>query len=327
MTDKTADAIVHATAAINGLSLHYATLGSGPVVLLCHGFPDLWYSWRRQMTALADAGYRVIAPDMRGFGDSGAPSDPEAYTALHAVGDMVGLLDHLAIERCVIVGHDWGATIAWAAAQFRPDRFIGVVGLAVPFSPRGPASLPAMLRATAPPSFYMLYFLEPGRAERELDANPRTFLRRLFYSNSGSMPLGAEPNMVTGKGGTLTESLAEPTGPIPWLTEEELDVYVAAYERVGFRGALNTYRSLHRTWELTAAWMHAPITVPLLFVCGSRDIVLRFPGMTEAIERLPHTAPKSSPPLIIPGVGHWVHQEAADRVNVALLQFLESVCR
>ena len=303
--------------------MHFVTAGTGPAAVLCHAFPEIWYCWRAQISALASAGFTVIAPDMRGFGETESRQACDQSTAVDVVGDMVALLDHLGFPTAAIVGHDWGATIAWGAALLRPDRFNAVAGLSVPYTPRGPASLPEMLKRGAPPSFYILYFLEPGVAEAELDSDPRTFLRRIFYSNSGDLPADLQPVMMVADTGQLTDSLLEPDKPIPWLTEKDLDVYTHAFVRSGFRGALNTYRSLHRSWELTAAWNDRKIEIPALYIGGSRDIVLSFPGMREAIDKFKYFAPLSEPPLVIEGVGHWVQHEAPSQVNKALIAFLK----
>ena len=315
--------IKHNHADINGLKMHFVTAGTGPAVLFCHGFPEIWYCWRAQINALASAGFSVIAPDMRGFGETEAPQACDQFTSVDVVGDMVALLDHLGIPTAAIVGHDWGATIAWGAALLRPDRFTAVAGLSVPYTPRGPDSLPGMLKRGAPANFYMLYFLEPGIAEAELDGDPRTFLRRVFYSNSGDLPADLEPVMLVADTGRLTDSLLEPDKPIPWLTETDLDVYTDAYVRSGFRGPLNTYRSLHRSWELTAAWDDRKIDIPALYIGGSRDIVLTFPGMREALDNFKSFAPLAEPPIVIEGIGHWVQYEAPEKVNQELNAFLK----
>lgn len=315
----------HSNAEINGLQMHYVTAGEGPAIILCHGFPEIWYSWRKQIGALAEAGFKVIAPDLRGFGDSTGPAEAEHYTSIDVMGDLLKLMDFLGVEKAGICGHDWGATIAWNSALLRPDRFTAVASLSVPLTPRGPNSLPGMLKLTAPPSIYMLYFLEPGLAEKELDADGRTFLRRIFYTNSGNLAEGLQPNMFVAETGRLTDSLYEPAEPLAWLTEEDLDVYEEAYRKSGFRGALNTYRSLHRSWELMAGWEDLKIEVPALYVGGTRDIVLSFPGMMEAVEMMKTFAPKAEAPIMLEGIGHWIQHEAPESTNKALIEFFGKV--
>lgn len=317
----------HHYSSLNGLAYHFVTCGTGPVVLFCHGFPDLWRSWRRQMVALADQGYCAIAPDMRGFGETQGPMEPTAYTCVDLVGDMVAILDQLGIEHAAIVGHDWGATVAWAAALLRPDRFVGVAALSVPYTPHGPASMVDMLRQTAPADFYMLYFLEPGRADAELDGQPATFLRRLFYTNSASLPQGRVPTMRLSANGLLTEGLDEPPEEMPWFDDVEIAIYADAFRRSGFTPALNTYRSLHRSWELMAAWADRTVEIPALYIGGERDIVRYFPGMQEMIDGLTIMVPRAQPPMIIDKAGHFIHMESPEQVNKLLLSFMASVFR
>ena len=174
--------ITHRTVEANGIRIHLAEAGEGPLVLLCHGFPESWYSWRSQLKAFADAGYHAVAPDMRGYGETDRPEEIEKYTLFHLVGDMIGVVDALGAERAVIVGHDWGAPVAWHAALLRPDRFRGVVGLSVPFRPRGSTRPTSAMPRTETSLFYQLYFQEPGVAEAELERDPRSAIRRLIFS-------------------------------------------------------------------------------------------------------------------------------------------------
>src|SRR5882757_5909473 len=169
----------------NGIHINIAEQGEGPLVLLVHGFPESWFSWRHQIDALAAAGFRVVAPDLRGYGKSDAPEAIDQYTILHLVGDMVGVLDALGAPTAVIVGHDWGASVAWQAARLRPDRFRAVVALSVPFRPRGPVRPTSVMPRTADAQFYMLYFQNPGVAEAELERDPRATVRNMLYGASG----------------------------------------------------------------------------------------------------------------------------------------------
>src|SRR5262245_11674109 len=183
--------IRHRTVETNGLRMHIAEQGQGPLVVLCHGFPESWYSWRHQLPALADAGFHAVAPDMRGYGQTDRPEAIDQYTLLHLVGDMVGLLDALGAESAVIAGHDWGAPVAWHAALLRPDRFRAVIGLSVPYRPRGPVRPTTAMPRTDDAQFYQLYFQEPGVAEAELGRDVRSTIRRLAYSGSGDAPRSA----------------------------------------------------------------------------------------------------------------------------------------
>src|SRR5215469_16448465 len=181
--------VTHRTIETNGIRMHIAEMGSGPLVLLCHGFPESWYSWRHQLRALAEAGFHAVAPDMRGYGKTDAPEAIDQYTMFHLAGDMVGLLDGLGEEQAVIAGHDWGAPVAWHAALFRPDRFRGVIALSVPFRPRSPVRPTTVMPRTDDAIFYQLYFQTPGVAEAELESEPRYFLHGILYANSGDGPL------------------------------------------------------------------------------------------------------------------------------------------
>src|SRR6478609_4656961 len=215
----------------NGIHLHVVESGpvDGPAVLCCHGFPESWYSWRHQLRVLGEAGYRVLAPDMRGYGRSAKPADPLAYTQLHHTGDLVGVLDALGIDQAVIVGHDWGGPAAWTAAQLRPDRFRAIAALGVPFLGGGDVAPTVGMRAAFGDTwFYFLHFQEPGRAEAELDANVETFLRGFFHSLSGDSP--RHPFEVLGGGprpSTVIEHLAQPTSVASWMTADDLEPVLA----------------------------------------------------------------------------------------------------
>lgn len=309
----------------NGITIAYQDEGQGPVLLLCHGWPELGHSWRHQVPALVAAGYRVIVPDMRGFGGTDVPDAVEDYTILHLVGDMVGLLDALKIESCTIIGHDWGAPVAWHAALMRPDRFRAVAGLAVPWSPRGShGSLVGMARAQGLNRFYMVWFQEPGVAEADLERDPYETHRRLLVGASGaSAAAGRGWPLVIPDGKGLVAS-CPPVESLPdWLSEEDLRTYATAYRRTGHRGGLNWYRNLDRNWALTAPWHGAPIRVPACFIAGSLDGVLRMPGMDKALRAMEGiTCTDYRGTTLIEGAGHWVQQEAPEAVNAALLHFL-----
>jgi pimeloyl-ACP methyl ester carboxylesterase len=323
--------IAHRTVEANGIPIHLAEAGSGPVVLLCHGFPESWHSWRHQLKALAEAGYRAVAPDMRGYGQTGQPEEIDQYTLFHLVGDMVGVLDALSAREAVIVGHDWGAPVAWHSALLRPDRFRAVAGLSVPFRPRGSTRPTSAMPQTESSVFYQLYFQAPGVAEAELGRDPRDTIRRLLYSGSGDVPGGSDntlgdrsPFMVPRTGGFLTRMSDPPTLP-SWLREADIDFYVGEFARTGFRGGLNWYRNIDRNWELLAPFAGAKVTVPALYVAGDRDLVVRFPGADQLIANLNQFVPKLTKTIMLPGCGHWTQQERASEVNAALIAFLREV--
>ena len=310
----------------NGIRMRVAEQGAGPVVLLCHGFPKSWYSWRHQLKALADAGYRAVAPDMRGYGQTDRPDEIERYTLLHLVGDMVGLLDALAVETAVIAGHDWGAPVAWHAALLRPDRFRGVIGLSVPFRPRGPAPPTSVMPKTDDAVFYQIYFQNPGVAEAELDRDPRLTIRSLLYTASGDAPRreGAQSiDMVPRNGGFLT-GLQNPAMLPSWLTEADIDFYTSEIAG-GFRGGLNWYRNIDRNWELLAPFAGLRVTVPALYVAGDRDLVVAFRGMDQLIANLSKFVPQLRGTIMLPGCGHWTQQERASEVNAAMIDFLANL--
>ncbi len=310
----------------NGLSMRIAEAGppDGPLVVLCHGFPESWYSWRHQLPALANAGYHVVAPDMRGYGGTDAPADPHAYSTLHHLGDMVGLLDALGAPQAAIAGHDWGAPVAWACALLRPDRVPAVVSLAVPWAPWSPTRPTDGMKAVfADTWFYFLYFQEPGRAEAELDANVETFLRGFLWSISAGPP----PEVLRGLAGgpitgTMLEHLDQPEELPDWLTEEDLAHYVGEFSRTGFRGGLSWYRSVDTTWELTRGFADRRIEQPALFIAGDREPVLAMmPGAAEAMHE---TVPGLQGIVSLESCGHWTQQERPDEVNAALLDFLDT---
>src|ERR1051326_2900276 len=214
----------HRMVETNGIRLHVAEMGKGPAVVFCHGWPETSYSWRHQLPALAQAGFRALAPDMRGYGRSDAPEPIEAYTLLHLVGDMVGLLDALEIDQAVIVGHDWGAPVAWNAALMRPDRIRPVVGRRAPYSPPGKVSLIDVLEKGGLTDFYMMYFQEPVVAQREFERDVPSALRRMLYSASGNLPEGTYWKAFRAPGGGLTDSMFDTKMPLPWLSEQDLEI-------------------------------------------------------------------------------------------------------
>lgn len=315
-------ALEHRHADVNGIRLHYAEAGAGPAVLLCHGWPETWFSWRHQIPALAAAGYRVLAPDLRGYGDSGAPEAVADYTILHLVGDMTGLLDRLGIGEAAIVGHDWGAIVAWPAALLRPDRFRAVAALSVAHTPR--ASMPPLeaIRRGGLERFYWLYFQEPGTAEAEFERDVAGTLRRVYHAASGDVPADWHWRALVPKGGGLLDTTLEPAHPPAWLTTADLDHCVGAFRKSGFRGGLNWYRNIDRNWALTAPFAGLGIRQPALFIAGERDPILRLRLRRDPMEALAEAVPGLRDRLLIPGAGHWVQQEAPQRVNDELLAFL-----
>ena len=299
--------------------MHVAEQGEGRPVILCHGFPELWYSWRHQLPALADAGYHAVAPDQRGYGLTDRPAAVTSYDIVNLAGDLVGLLDALGEERAVFVGHDWGALVVWHLALAAPGRVEGVAGMSVPFVPRTPVPPTELFRAVAGDTFfYILYFQEVGPADRELAGDPRRTIARVLWSVSGDAPKGALRRLPREGTGYL-DGLSDPPSQLPaWLTERDIDLYASEFSRTGFTGALNWYRNLDRNWALTEPMAGAKVAAPALFVAGERDPVLR---MTPP-EVMEGWVPDLRGSVVIPGAGHWIQQERPREVNRALRAFL-----
>lgn len=326
----TPDAVTHRFIETNDLRMHIAEQGNGPLILLCHGFPELWYSWRYQIPALVQAGYRVVAPDLRGYGQTDQPTNVEAYTLLHLVGDLVGLLDVLGDQQAILVSHDWGTVLTWHAALMRPDLFPALITMSVPYVPRG--SLHGA-RAAIPPTqawkqnlgerFYQVYFQQPGVAEAEFERDVRTTMRRFLYGLSGDAPPSARWHpIIPDQQPTTLNSTADPVSLPTWLTEADIDLYTAEFERTGFRGGLNWYRNLDRNWELLAAYSGASIMQPTLFLWGDQDPTLEVAGTGKWIERMQQFVPHIHK-QVLQGCGHWVQQERAREANEAILAFLQ----
>jgi len=307
----------------NGIRMHVAEAGQGYPVVMCHGFPELWYSWRHQMRALAEAGFRAIAPDQRGYGETDAPAPVEAYTQRLLVADIAGMLDALGIAKCVIVGHDWGGAVAWNAALIVPDRIARVVGVNTPFLPRPPIRPSEIMRAMAQGKFhYILYFQEPGVAEAELERDIRRSLRGFYQAAAdllGSLDQTAPPGVFGPAGGGILDRLPDrPHGP--FLTAEDFEVFAHAFERTGFRGGLNWYRCIDRSWEESAG-REQRVMQPALMITAEYDPVLR-PSLSAGMAAF---VPNLRKTVLIKGAGHWTQQEKPAEVNAALLEFLADV--
>jgi len=309
------------TLSVNGIEMFLRERGQGPLVLLCHGWPELSYSWRHQMAPLADAGYRVVAPDMRGFGRTSAPADIDAYSIFDLVGDMVALVEALGEKTAVIVGHDWGAPVAWHAALFRPDIFTAVAGLSVPPPLRGRGRPLETLRESGIQNFYWQYFQTPGIAEAEFERDIAFTMRAVFAR--GFTDPAASLFVETGKG-FLGDPSAERQLPT-WISEAELAEFIAAYRASGFRGGLNWYRNIDRNWELTAPWQGARIHQPSLFIAGTEDSVIKGLIGAKRVHDMERVLPDLRQKLLIEGAGHWIQQERPAEVNAALIAFLSEV--
>jgi pimeloyl-ACP methyl ester carboxylesterase len=329
------DAVSHRFIKTNGLRIHIAEQGTGPLLLLCHGFPELWYSWRKQIPVLAEAGYHIVALDMRGYGQTEQPAQQEAYTLLHLVADLVGVLETLGESQATLIGHDWGSNVCWQAALMRPDLFPVLVTMSAPYIPR--RSLQGAAGIIRPTQswqqmfkgrfFYQSYFQEPGVAEAALERDVAKSMLRFLYGASGDADVSERWHPVLSE--PTDDPLAHvglPTSLPPWLTEGDLAYYVQEFSRTGFSGALNWYRNSDRNWELLAAYINARITQPTLFLCGEQDPVFELVGPDTWIERMRLSVPAIQT-KVLPGCGHWIQQERAEDVNAMLLAFLQEQAR
>lgn len=313
----------HCFAEVNGIRLHYIDEGQGPLVILLHGFPYLWYMWRRQIGALGQAGFRVVVPDQRGFGQSDRPDSIEAYDMSQSVGDMVGLVAALGETSAVIVGHDLGAWVAQAAAMMRPDLFRGLVMLNTPVPPRGKVKPTVGLREMAKGRVYHhLYFQQIDKPDREFASDPRKTLRSIFYSVSGSA-VGAERwRLFVEAGEPILNAFTEPKEFPSWLSARAIDYYVGEYTRTGFTGAINYYRCRDRNWEITSFLDGAVVRQPSLFIGGAADPSLEPVEIRAIYDRLDTYLPGLQKKVLLPGVGHAAAEENVDQVNELLLEFL-----
>jgi pimeloyl-ACP methyl ester carboxylesterase len=309
---------------VNGVRLRIVEAGpaDAPLVILAHGFPELAYSWRHQIPALADAGYHVVAPDQRGYGGSTRPDEIASYDITALTGDLVGLIDELGATRAALVGHDWGAVVAWSTPLLHPDRVAAVAGLSVPPVPR-PRTPPteAFRRIFGDNFFYILYFQQRGVADAEMAADPHRALLRMLGGMRAPADEAAALRMLAPGPEGFIERLEEPDRLPEWLASGELDHYVTEFTRTGFTGALNWYRNFDRNWQIMAHPAAPTIVVPALFVGGTADPVLAFTRTERATEvaRGPYRQ------VMVDGAGHWIQQERPAEVNAELLAFLAQV--
>jgi len=319
--------VKHRFVQVNGIKMHIAEQGEGPLVILAHGFPELWYSWRHVIPAVATAGYHAVAPDMRGYGQTDAPPNLQDYTQLQFVADMVGLVHALGYEQAVIAGHDWGAPVAYNAANMRPDMFRAVILLSVPFSVRGEGGVRPTegMKSRVPvgQQFYQTYFQTPGVAEKEFEADPKRTLRMLLYSASGSIPKEHKMRYIFGVNEKALDGCTDPKQLPAWLEPEDLEFYAKEYARTGFRGGLNWYRGQDIFWQETPFLIGRKLLQPTLFVAGTDDLVVEFarPGVDNLEKSVPNLWKK----VLLPGVGHWTEQEAPADVNRLIVEFLRHV--
>lgn len=315
----------HRYAYANGIRMHYVEHGEGPLVLLCHGWPESWYSWRHQIEAIAAAGFRVVAPDQRGYGDTEVPLDTASYDILNLTGDLVGLVHALGEKHAILAGHDWGSIVAATSALLRPDMFRALALLSVPYLPRSRVRPAAYFQThTLEKHFYQDYFQPPGRVERELEEDIRQSLLGIYYTAGGESRrhpehrrkgfIGFEKNQ------RFVDSLAYPDTLPGWLSTADLDTFAAQFAKSGFRGSIDWYRNLDRNWALTPFLDGARIQQPTLFVAGEQDGVIHM--MAKAYEQLQDPVPRLTKKVLLPEAGHWIQQERPEEVNALLLEFL-----
>ncbi|GER33371.1 alpha/beta-Hydrolases superfamily protein [Striga asiatica] len=315
--------IDHKTLTVNGIRMHVAESGRGPIILFLHGFPECWYTWRHQIRFFASRGYRAVAPDLRGFADtSGVPASvPAAFTSIHVAGDLVALIEAVAPPgegKVLVVGHDWGALVAWSLCLYRPDKVNALVNLSVPFSRRNPGRKPLeTLRAVYGDEYYICRFQKPGEIEEEFAQIGVKNVVKYFLTYRNPGPL------------YLPKGKPFPDNPISlpsWLSQEDVDYYATKYEATGFAGALNYYRALDMNWELTAVWTGCQVKVPVKFMVGDEDLTYNAPGAKEYIEKggLKKDVPMLKEVVVLKGVAHFIHEEKPDEVNAHILSFLKN---
>ncbi len=312
--------IQHRTIAVDGINMHIAEAGEGPMVLLLHGFPECWYSWRHQLAALSDAGYHVVAPDQRGYGLTDAPDAVEDYDIIHLTDDAAGVVKALGEEKAVIVGHDWGSGVAWNGALQHPETFHAVITMSVPYSGRAPSEPVATMRQAFGEDFYIVRFQTPGVADAEMGADVRATMKTTLIGASAQRL----PDLETMSGPEAFQRATE--APLPaWLSEADLDAFVESFEKSGFTGGINWYRNIDRNWALTPQLAGASVKQPTLFFIGRKD--LEFLTAGPGIEAMKASVPNLRDVIWLEDCGHWTQQEKADDVNAGMITFLNEVCK
>ncbi|CAN8278671.1 unnamed protein product [Cochlearia groenlandica] len=307
----------------NGIWLNVAEKGDkeGSLVMLLHGFPETWFSWRHQIDFLSSHGYHVVAPDLRGYGDSDSPPSHESYTVSHLVGDVIGLLDHYNTAQAFVAGHDWGAIIGWMVCLFRPDRVKGFVSLSVPYYPRDPNLKPSQFLKPFGEGLYMTQFQKPGRAEAAFAKHDCLTVMKKFLLMTRTDYLVAPPDTE------IIDHLEIPSKIPDWITEQEIQVYADKFQTSGFTGPLNYYRAMDLNWEIMAPWQGSKIVVPTKFIAGDKDIGNE--GPTGTIEYVKGEVFKSIVPdlevVVIEDGHHFIQQEKAKQVSEEILSFFNKL--
>ncbi|KAL2345652.1 hypothetical protein Fmac_006937 [Flemingia macrophylla] len=312
------ESIEHRTVQVNGIKMHVAEKGEGPVVLFIHGFPELWYSWRHQILALSSLGYRAVAPDLRGYGDTDAPPSISSYNCLHIVGDLVALIDSLGVDQVFLVAHDWGAIIGWYLCMFRPEKVKAYVCLSVPLLRRDPniRTVDGM-RAMYGDDYYISRFQEPGEMEAQMaEAGTEFVIKNIITTRKPGPPILPKGRF---------EFNPEMPHTLPsWLTQDDLDYFVSKFDKTGFTGALNYYRNFNSNWELTAPWSGVQIKVPVRYITGELDTVYTSLGLKEYIHGggFKQDVPNLEQVIVQKGVAHFNNQEAAEEINAHIYDFI-----
>ena len=306
---------------LGGHYIYAMEAGQGPLVLMCHGFPESWYSWRHQLTPLAEAGFHAVAMDMRGYGGSYNPREIEAFNQVVIASDIARTIEALGYSSAVIVGHDWGAPAVWHTALLYPEKVDAVIGMSVPYTGRGDRPPLGLLRESFKDKFfYILYFQEPGVAERELEADIRGFIRKFYYmacaqGNAASM-------LNKAKDEPLLQGFEDPAELPAWFRDQDLDFYTSEFKKNGFRGPLSWYRNLDATWEMTRRLAGKKIEQPVLFIAGEQDGVIRD---RSSLERLEANLVDLRDILLLDNCGHWTQQESPLEVSKAMIEFLNQL--
>lgn len=321
------EGIEHRVVKVNGINMHVVEKGNkgNPIILFLHGFPELWYTWRHQITSFSSSGYHVVAPDLRGYGDSDAPPSPESYSCHHVVGDLVALIQSIGVvegKKVYVVAHDWGAMIGWYLCLFRPDLVKGYVCLSVPFRPRHPTLKPvATLRAFFGEDYYICRFQEPGKMEAEIaKCGTEVVIKKILTDKTPGPPCLPKENPF---GTHNSDEIKLPS----WFSEEDLKFYTTKFQEKGFTGGLNYYRALDLSWELTAPWTGAQIKVPVKFIVGELDMVYSTPVMKEYVHGggFKKDVPLLEDVVVMEGVGHFINQERAEEVNMHIHDFIKKL--
>ncbi|KAI9086420.1 hypothetical protein K1719_031504 [Acacia pycnantha] len=314
------EGIQHRTVEVNGIKMHVAEKGEGPVVLFLHGFPELWYSWRHQILFLSSRGYRAVAPDLRGFGDTDSPASISSYTVLHVLGDLIALLDSMAVDEVFLVGHDWGALIGWYLCMFRPDRVKAFVCLRVPILRRHPqVKTLDGLRALYGDDYYICRFQEPGKIEAEMaKVGTEYVLKNILTTRKTGPPILPKGEYGTGFNPDTPQDLPS------WLSEQDLAYYVSKFEKTGFTGGLNYYRNINLNWELSAPWSNVQVKAPVRFITGELDIVYTSMGNQDFVHGggFKELVPNLEQVIVQKEVGHFNNQEAAEEVSNHIYDFI-----